>query len=96
MTTRYFKMAKVGTVLAVSDKVAVGEGENAKLLIHQYESRPDYYIPCDKNGKPLSAKAKSPTTKSRKPSNTQEADAETDKATDAQTDDKPEEGRNEK
>lgn len=96
MTTKYFKMAKVGTVLAVSDEVTVGEGENAKLLIHQYESRPDYYIPCDKNGKLLSAKTKSPATKSRKPSNTQKAGAETGTETDAQADDKPEEGKDEK
>lgn len=96
MTTKYFKMAKVGTILVVSDEVVVGEGENAKLLIRQYESRPDYYIPCDKNGKPLSAKAKSSATKPQEPSNTQEPDAKTGKETDAQGDDKPKDSKDEK
>lgn len=58
MATKYFKLRKVGTVLAVNTEVKVGQGENAKPLIEQYEKRPEYYIPCDRDGNTTKKTAK--------------------------------------
>jgi len=55
MAIKYFKLRTVGSILAVNDEVKVGQGQNESRLIEQYESRPDYYIPCDKEGNALKA-----------------------------------------
>jgi hypothetical protein len=53
--SKYFIAKATGSVLEVNEKVMVGEGKNATPLYKQYESRPENYTPCDKDGKPLKA-----------------------------------------
>lgn len=77
MAIKYFKLRTVGSILAVNDKVMVGEGENAKPLIDQYEKRPEYYIPCDKDGNALKAEK---TEKPKKEEAKAEAEPKAEKA----------------
>ncbi len=52
---KYFISKATGLVLAVDEKVKAGEGEHAVNIVDQYSARPDKYIPCKKDGTPLSA-----------------------------------------
>lgn len=52
---KYFIQKSTGLTIGVPEDTKVGEGKHALSVLEQYELYPEYYTPCDKNGKPLKA-----------------------------------------
>lgn len=61
---KYFKLKANGVVLGVDESVKTGDKSQTSIL-SQYESRPELYTPCDKDGNPLKATAKAEGTASK-------------------------------